>query len=181
MKINLAWIMLLAIGNSSCDPNPDMNPPKETLGFIPVYSTDAKLKKISAEPPRITIKGGKIFTTGSLLFQVEPDSGIHVINYADPRHPQKLVFIRSFLCKEISVKNGFVYTNNFSDLVVIDITDMNKVHEVSRVEGVFPDLALQYPPKSQDVGPVYFECPDPGKGVIVAWKEQNIKHPKCWR
>lgn len=181
MKINLKWLLLVSICYCSCDPSVDIKLPQETIGFVPVYSTGNELKKISALPPRATIKGGKMYTTGSLLFQVEPDSGIHVINYADPRHPQKLGFIYSFLCKEISVKNGFVYTNNFSDLVVIDIRDMDHIHEVSRVEGVFPDLTLQHPPKSQDGITVYFECPDPGKGIITGWKQQTIKSPKCWR
>jgi len=181
MKINLKWLLLVSTSYCSCDPSVDTKPPQEITGFVPIYSTSNELKKISAESPHTTITGGKIYTTGSLLFQVEPDSGIHVINYTDPQHPQKLGFIRSFLCKEISVKNGFVYTNNFSDLVVIDIRDMDHVHEVSRVEGVFPDLALQYPPRSQDGSTVYFECPDPGKGVITGWKQQSIKNPKCWR
>jgi len=116
-----------------------------------------------------------------LLFQVEQDSGIHIINYADAHSPRKLGFIKSLLCKEVSVKNGFIYTNNLSDLVVIDISDPNNVHEVSRTAGVFPDLALQYPSKLNSWSTIYFECPDPSKGLILDWKKQIIKNPKCWR
>jgi len=181
MKTNLKWLLLFVIGCYSCDPARDNVPPPGAKMYVPIYSNSSDLKKVTAGSPRTTIKGGKIYTTGKLLFQVESDSGIHVINYADPAHPQKLGFIRSFLCKEVSVKDGFVYTNNFSDLVVIDISDMSHVHEVSRVEGVFPDLALQYPPKSTDFSTVYFECPDPSKGIITGWKEQTIKNPKCSR
>ena len=180
--MNLKWCPLLfVIACCSCEPSVDNKPPKEVEGFVPVYGKSSDLKKITSESARTTINGGKIYTTANLLFQVEPDSGIHVINYADPVHPQKIGFIRSVLCKEVSVKNGFVYTNNFSDLVVIDISDVNHVHEVSRVEGVFPDLALQYPPKSADLSTVYFECPDPSKGIIIGWIKKTIKNPKCWR
>ena len=123
-----------------------------------------------------------MYTTGQYLFQVEPDSGIHVINYSDPQHPQKIGFIRSLQCKEVSVSNGYIYTNNFSDLVVIDARDIKNVREISRVENVFPDLALQYPAKDpNNFTQLYFECPDPSKGVIIGWKEQTIKNPKCWR
>jgi len=159
----------------------DTKPPAETQGYIPVYASPVSAKKISAGPPRATMNGGKIYTTGNLLFQVEKDSGIHVINYADPANPQKLGFIRSVLCKELSVKNGFGYTNNISDLVVIDINSINNVKEISRVENVFPDLALQYPAKSNQWETIYFECPDPSKGIITGWELKQIKNPKCWR
>jgi len=155
--------------------------PNEVQGYVPVYSTTSTYKTITIGAPRPTIRGGKIYTVGNLLFQVETDSGIHVINYANPANPQKLGFIRSVLCKELSVKDGYIYTNNLSDLVVIDINNLNNVHEVGRVASVFPDLALQYPSKTNSWERIYFECPDPAKGVITGWQLQTIKNPKCWR
>lgn len=166
----------------SCIRNVDSPAPVNVMGYVPVYGNHvAELKKISAGPARPSVKGGKMYTVGTLLYQVEPDSGIHVINYADPANPQKLGFIRSFLCKEISVKNGFIYTNNLSDLVVIDARAWNNVREIARIEKVFPDLDNQFPEKINPDEIVYFECPDPFKGVVVGWKEQIILEPKCWR
>lgn len=130
---------------------------------------------------RPTVNAGKIYTAGNIIYQVEQDSGIHVINYANPASPQKIGFIRSFLCKEVTVKNGLIYTNNFSDLVVIDASAINNVREVSRTVGVFPDLALQYPPKPDQSTIVYFECPDPKKGIVVGWVRKTIDNAKCWR
>jgi hypothetical protein len=161
------------------------NTPETVQGMAPVYEQDdailSSMRQISATGPRAIVNGGKMYTTGTLLFQVEQDSGIHVINYANPQQPQKVGFIRSFLCKEVTVKNGFIYTNNFSDLVVIDISNLSNVHEVSRTANVFPDLALQYPPKSNPLATLYFECPDPSKGTVVRWETKTIHHPKCWR
>jgi LVIVD repeat len=169
---------------SSCVSRNSGTLPSEVEGYSPIYATDASVfKQIQAGPARTTINGGKIYTVGNLLFQVEQDSGIHIISYANPSSPQKLGFIKSFLCKELAVKNGFIYTNNFSDLVVIDINNPGNIHEVSRTPDVFPDLSLQYPPKTSanQFEKIYFECPDPKKGVIVAWKKQTINNPKCWR
>lgn len=166
----------------SCDPVVFNRTPAVTEGFVPVYSNNTgAVKQIKMEPSRATINGGKIYTSGNFLYQVELDSGIHVISYANPVNPQKIGFIKSFLCKEVTVKNGFIYSNNISDLVVIDVRDLNNVREVSRTEGVFPDLAFQYPPKNSASGIIYFECPDPSKGVIIGWDKQTIKTPKCWR
>jgi len=183
MRINLLLPTLLSLIFFSCNPNRSYDDlPSEIEGYVPVYSSNVSAtKQINSEAPRKTVHGGKIYTVGNLLFQVEQDSGIHIINYADVHNPQKLGFIRSFSCKEISVKNGFIYTNNLSDLVVIDISNPVNVHEVSRVAGVFPDLALQYPPKDVTAYRTYFECPDPSKGVVIGWTKQSIKKPKCWR
>lgn len=175
------FFLLLALLAGSCTPDTGNSPPSEVLGFVPVYGDPAPLKKISAAAPRPTVNAGKIYTVGSTLLQVEQDSGIHVINYADPRNPRKIGFIRSYLCKELAMKNGLVYTNNLSDLVVININELNNVREVNRVAGVFPDLVMQFPAKADPNSMIYFECPDPAKGTVVAWKEQIIKNPKCRR
>ena len=168
---------------TACDPGRYSSIPENVEGYSPVYSTDiASLKAIKAEPARTTVNGGKIYTVGNLLFQVELDSGIHIINYANPVSPRKLGFIKSLLCKELAVKNGLIYTNNLSDMVVIDINNPADIKEVGRTTAVFPDLASQYPPKtSNQFERVYFECPDPKKGTVVAWKKQTINNPKCWR
>ena len=183
MRNKIFFLFLLPLFFLSCDPDRfSGSTPAETEGYVPVYSNDfSDARQIRSQVAKPTVNGGKIYTVGNLLFQVEQDSGIHVINYADPHNPQKLGFIRSFLCKEVSVKNGFIYTNNLSDLVVIDISDPSNVHEVSRVANVFPDLALQFPSKENFAGTIYFECPDPSKGLIVGWRKQIIKNPKCWR
>jgi hypothetical protein len=150
--------------------------------WVPVYSTNsASVKVITAAAARPTVNAGKIYTVGNLIYQVEQDSGIHVINYANPVAPQKLGFIRSFLCKEVTVKNGLIYTNNFSDLVVIDASNINTVREIARTADVFPDLALQYPPKPNNSTTVYFECPDPKKGIVIGWQQKTIDNAKCWR
>ncbi|MBC7873010.1 MAG: hypothetical protein H7Y01_03380 [Ferruginibacter sp.] len=165
----------------SCDRNSGTKPEMREA-WVPVYTTStASIKTITAGPPRSTVNAGKIYTVGNIIYQVEQDSGIHVINYANPSSPQKLGFIRSFLCKEVSVKSGLIYTNNFSDLVVIDASSITSVREVARTPDVFPDLALQYPSKPNNSATIYFECPDPKKGIVIGWQKKTIDNAKCWR
>jgi hypothetical protein len=181
MRIKTIYLLFLFSSIYSCDISGNHGLPEKTEGYVPIYSRDPSLKKITSEPARTSLRGGKIYTVGSLLFQVELDSGIHVINYANPANPQNLGFIKSFLCKEVSVKDGLIYTNNLSDLVVIDIRNWSNVREISRVEGVFPDLVNQFPEKDALWEIIYFECPDPRKGTVIAWQKQTISNPKCWR
>src|SRR5215203_3184053 len=101
MRKNLALFSLIPILFSACTPYETI--PRSAEGYIPVYRQDVSpAKTVKAEPPRPTIYGGKIYTVGNVLFQVEQDSGIHIINYANPASPQKLGFVKSFLCKEIT-------------------------------------------------------------------------------
>ena len=179
MRSNTLLIISISLLLFSCSPAAT----KETReAWVPIYTSNvAAIKAITAGPARPTVNAGKIYTVGNLIYQVEQDSGIHVINYSNPSAPQKLGFIRSFLCKEVSVRNGLIYTNNFSDLVVIDVSNINNVREVARTAEVFPDLALQYPAKPDRFTTVYFECPDPKKGIIIGWEKKTIYDPKCWR
>ncbi len=181
MRLNFLLIFPISLVLLSCDRTPGSKPEMREA-WVPVYTNNsAAIKMISAGPARSTVNAGKIYTVGNLIYQVEQDSGIHIINYANPSSPQKLGFIRSFLCKEVSVKNGLIYTNNFSDLVVIDASNLAAVREVARTPEVFPDLALQYPSKPNNFTTVYFECPDPKKGIVIGWEKKTINNANCWR
>ncbi len=182
MRKFLLFLSLLFIFVTSCDPDRNHSANKQKDVLVPVYTSNTSgIKTISAVAARPTVNAGKIYVLGNLIYQVEEDSGIHVINYSNPTAPQKLGFIRSFLCKELAVKNGLIYTNNFSDLVVIDATNINNVREIARTASVFPDLALQYPSKPHRFTTVYFECPDPEKGIIIGWELKHDMQVKCWR
>ncbi len=166
----------------SCDRNPATKNKVIRDAWVPIYTQNtAAIKAVTGGPARATVHAGKIYVLGSIIYQVEQDSGIHVINYSNPSNPQKLAFIRSFLCKELSVKNGRIYTNNFSDLVVIDASDINNVREIARTNAVFPDLSLQYPERTNPNQPIYFECPDPKKGIVIGWENKKIDNANCWR
>jgi hypothetical protein len=181
MRLNFLLIFSISLVLFSCNPTPGSKPVMREA-WVPIYTNNtAAIKMISSGPARSTVNSGKIYTVGNLIYQVEQDSGIHIINYANPSSPQKLGFIRSFLCKEVSVKNGLIYTNNFSDLVVIDASNLANVREVARTPEVFPDLALQYPLKPNNFTTVYFECPDPKKGIVIGWEKKMINNANCWR
>lgn len=180
-RFSLFSILLFSIFLFSCNRTPGRKLSSQ-LAWVPVYAANiSAIKEITAGPARPTVQAGKLYVLGNLIYQVEQDSGIHVIDYSNPSAPRKLGFIRSFLCKEVSVKNGLIYTNNGSDLVVIQAASLSNVREVARTPGVFPDLALQYPPKPNPNSLVYFECPDPELGIVVGWEQKTINNAKCYR
>lgn len=145
--------------------------------YVPVYANTAEAKQIVLQSPQPIINGGKIATLGNYVFQVETDKGIHIIDYSNPATPVKRGFIKNALCRELAIKGNSIYTNNLSDLVVLDISNANAVTVSSRINNAFPDLALQFPPCTN----CYFECADAAKGIVIQWSSQKVNNPKCRR
>jgi len=42
--------------------------------------------------------------------------------------------------KDVVIKGNLMYADNYTDLLTIDISDMDNVKEINRVEGVYPDI-----------------------------------------
>lgn len=171
----LRWAVLpLLLLFTACDQNGAGPVPKEADGWAPVYSTNTEALTISSADPKTIEKGGKIYTKGTLLYQVETGKGIHVINIADPANPQKVKFININGAQEMAIKGQTLYANNLNDLVVVDITDYASVKEVGRLKNVF-HLVNQYRPPGEG----YFECIDASKGTVVGWEQKKLQSPRC--
>jgi hypothetical protein len=145
--------------------------------YVPVYASKQESAQILWQNPAAIVNAGKIATIGSRLYQVETDKGIHVIDISSPAAPVKVAFIKNSLCRELSLKGNYIYTNNGTDLVVLDVSNPNNISVSSRISNAFPDLSIQYPPATN----CYFECADPARGVVVQWVLQQVTNPKCKR
>ena len=164
----------------ACTPSGSPGIPKpaaNTKTYIPIYMSSTLARRVEYVTPKPIVNSGKIFTIGNYLLQVELDSGIHVINYADRSAPIKIGFIKSINCSEMAIKGNFLYINNLNDLVILNISDINKPTEVSRISNAFPFIGKDLPP----VQGTFFECPDPSKGEVISWKEELRDYPKCYR
>lgn len=171
----LCYLCLLLCCSCTDD---DWRPREKVQAYIPVYSQDTtRLKTITALPPQPVAKAGKIYVLGTTLFQAEEDSGIHVIDYSDKQHPQRIAFIKVPGCNELAVKGSYLYVNNYEDLVVLDVSHLPEVTVTQRLNNVFQNPRQQYPPEKG----VYFECADNSKGWVVDWKLATINKPKCQR
>jgi hypothetical protein len=148
-----------------------------TEGYAPVYALTADVTQVSFEAARNTGQAVKIYAFGNYIFQNDVNKGIHIINNSDKKHPLKIGFIKLPYSTEIAVKGSFLYANNFRDLVVFDISDVNKPMLVKRIPNVFPMVNQEYPPQQNTA----FECPDPNKGVVVSWEKKTLTDPKCRR
>lgn len=157
-------------------PNRYPKPAPNVDTWVPVYMNSESAYKVSFLPPQPVVNSGKIYTIGNYLLQVEKDSGIHVIDYSNRTAPQKIGFIRSVMCSEMSVKGQHLYINNMNDLVVLNIANIQNPSVVSRVPGIFQMSGTEYP-----TGWGFFECRDASKGTVIGWTIEKRDYPQCYR
>ncbi|MCB0553426.1 MAG: hypothetical protein KDD02_07730 [Phaeodactylibacter sp.] len=151
--------------------------PDQVAGLAPIYF-EGDWKAIQSEPPRPIGRLFKLYYKDKYLFAGESQQGIHIIDNSDPANPQKVSFIRIVGNSDIAIRGNVLYANNLTDLVALDISEIDNVRVLSRVENAFPDLAGASVPNDY-VG--FFECPDPNMGVVIGWSEEIIREPQCWR
>ena len=165
----LSLMLLVTLG--SCNRN---DTPKEVEGWAPIYQSSGQTMDIKSTGPLPVATAGKIYVRGNVLFQVEPLMGIHLFDITDAEHPFNYSFIQIPGAQEISIKQNMLYSNNYNDLVIIDISDLENVKLVKRLENSFNLENLDLPPMSG-----YFECVDPSKGKVIGWEKKTLISPKC--
>ena len=71
-----------------------------------------------------------------------------------------------------------LYANNLNDLVTLDISDINDIRLVNRLENAFEQEVIDGIFPSGFSG--FFECADPEKGIVIGWEERLLTRPQCW-
>ena len=154
-------------------------------GNSPVYMSYSDLRQaVSVEQNVELVNPGKIYFKDNYIFIVEELKGIHVYDNSNPASPVKKVFVKLPGVVDISISGYIMYADSFVDLVVLDVQDVNNIHESGRVKDILP---YTVPPADNDY-PVAFV--DEEKGVVVDWEVKKIKekvdqnwnpYPIFWR
>ena len=149
-------------------------------GYKPVYAsseTSAKAIVYSAVPQAV-VNAGNIYAFHNYIFQIDPGSGIHVIDNSTPSAASRIGFITVKGCTQMSIKNDKLYTNSYDDLVVLDFSNLANVHEHSRLKGVFPELRY-YSPIAQPPVSGWYECPAYDK-LVTGWTRDSV-YQNCFK
>jgi hypothetical protein len=170
------FLLFIAVGVLfSCQTN-DVGTPTQIMGLAPVYAPLGASNTVAIEPIKATKNPGKIYAYGNYLFQVEQYEGIHIIDNSNSSQARKVAFLKVPMASEIAIKSDHLYTNNVNDLVVFSLSTITAPQLVSRIANAFPVIDQTHPNESG-----YFECPDPSKGVVIAWERKMLDQPKCRR
>jgi len=87
------------------------------------------------------VRPGKIYAHGQTLYVVDQYRGIHIFDQSDAQNPSRIAYLPIFGALEISIQGSLLYTNSFSDLVVINLSHVLdgsfNINSYSRNEDVF--------------------------------------------
>ena len=110
----------------------------------PVYLRFEELRQPLVTTDREQIMQGTHYLHyESYLLINEKAKGIHVIETSKEEAPEYIAFLKIPGNHRIFVKEGYLYADNFVDLIVIDISDETNFHIVHRAEDVFPNNPYQ--------------------------------------
>jgi len=59
-----------------------------------------------------------------------------VVDNTNPNNPRKIAFIKIASNVDVSVKDDYLYADSIKDLVVLDISDINNIKQINRLENV---------------------------------------------
>ncbi|GHV23644.1 hypothetical protein FACS189428_7400 [Clostridia bacterium] len=144
----------------------------------PVFISSAEFRnsiKITHEAHELSSQGKICFYDGYIYIS-EPGKGIHVIDNADPSHPQIKGYIEIRGNQDITVRNNRLYADALVDLVWFDISNPAQPSLIGRVENMFPDAL---PGIENEFGYDYEMCREGANNgqIVVGWelKEQTKK------
>lgn len=146
-------------------------------GVRPIYAENEVWDEVKSLPPQPIGNLGKIYYKAPYIFVNERFRGIHVLDNTDPSDPTAVVFIQIYGCEDIAISGNILYADNYTDLVVIDISDLNNVKEVDRIKDLYTREQKRFP----DGYSGYFECVDAARGFVVGWEEVELMNPECRR
>lgn len=168
-KMIIPVLLLLTTGCVEVGVNGSL---RETDAYVPIYSTrDAgDIKLLAPQPVKAP---GKIYIYGDYLLINEVQKGIHVFDNSDITAPKQLAFIQLLGNVDMAVRDGVLYADYMGQLVALNVGNFSEIETL----GVLPlsRWLVGVPPP----GDGYFECIDESKGIVVGWKKEIVKNPKC--
>ncbi len=162
----ILFIMLGALGMVSCE-DEDNGKYAEYVVARPITMTKAQFKNsIDIVAPLPVGESGKIYVYADYIFVNDKYRGIHVLDNKDPKAPKKIAFIKIPGNVDISVKGDYLYADSITDLIVMDISDINNIKQVNRLENVLRDNVVF--PFEADI--FEWQDIDYGNEVVLGWE-----------
>lgn len=108
--------------------------------YLPIYKSKVVvLESIKSTVPQPLQKTGKIFLYGHYIFINEVNKGIHIIDNSNPQSPKNISFIAIPGNLDIAVKNNTLYADLYTDMLTIDIADLENISLKKVSNNIFPE------------------------------------------
>lgn len=97
--------------------------------------TEFKEEAVQISEPVPIIESGKIYAYGNYIFVNDMYRGFHILDNVDPTSPKNIGFLKLEGNNDISIKDDRLFADSYGDLVVMDISDIDNISLVQRMEG----------------------------------------------
>jgi hypothetical protein len=183
-KIYLFTVFVFSILAVSCDS--DNGPVEQAKFAVPTVKSLAAIRSsVSVSLARETNSDGKIYVAEDYLFYIAKEQGVHVFDNTNPSAPVNIAFINLEGVHDISVKGNYLFADNFLDLLVFDISNIQDITLVKTLQNVitfsaaFPDEAEFYDYSVTPVGDEIItgftvEERDRPEGQEIMWAENAL-------
>ncbi|SHG46742.1 LVIVD repeat-containing protein [Flagellimonas flava] len=163
----LLIVSIVALTVVSCDDNdePDGYADYQVAKAL-VISKEEFANSVDIIAPRPIDESGKVYSYQDYIFINDKYQGIHVIDNSNPLQPVKIAFIKIPGNVDISVKDYFLYADSLMDLVVLDISDINAISQVNRLENVLYNNIFW--PFEADI--IEYEGYDYETEILIGWE-----------
>lgn len=105
---------------------------------IPVYGSLESIRStfdvIEVQPMDTILR---IVELGHAYFLEEKGKGVHVIDKLSAGKPNRTAFIEIPGCLSIEGNGNTLYIGQATDLIVVDVTDLNSISQLQRIQNVF--------------------------------------------
>lgn len=150
----------------SCDSGEDESEFVDVLVARPLTMTRAEFaNSVDILAPTPIEESGKIYAYQDYIFVNDKYQGVHVIDNSNPESPQKVAFIQIPGNVDISIKGDYLYADSVSDLVVIDISNLQDLQIVNRLEGVLGENVAWPMAEVFEWGEIDYE-----NEVLIGWE-----------
>lgn len=155
----------MALGFVSCDKEDSEY--ADYLVARPLIMTKAEFRNsVDIVSPLPINESGKIYAYKDYIFVNDKYKGVHVIDNSNPVSPQKIAFIKIAGNVDVSVKDDILYADSLTDLIVLDISNMESITIVNRMEDVLRENMVW--PFEADF--IEYDGLDYENEIVVGWE-----------
>ncbi|MFS4418174.1 LVIVD repeat-containing protein [Maribacter sp. 2307ULW6-5] len=169
-------LFALFLAFSACDDQEDI---RDVMVATPIVMNAAEFKAdaISIMEPQAIVSSGKIYAYRHYIFVNDVNQGIHVLDNRDPYQPKKVAYIKVAGNNDVSIKDNRLYADSYGDLVIFDITNVEDIKLVKRMENaIYESSQIWMSGMEMPRADFYdYEGFDPEEDVIVGWEVQRQK------
>lgn len=155
---------------ASCE-NDDSNSEKVQFAVPTIKSLTKIRSNVSITGAKTTSSDGKIYVSENYLFYIAQEEGVHIYNNQNPAAPVNTAFINLEGVHDIAVKGNYLYADNFVDLLVFDISNINNITLVQTVEN-----SISFSPTYPTQAAFYDYTVYPVEGEIITGFKLQLKN-----